>query len=451
MLKFASKWTVMHLVFLHLFLGVLIYAFPFFSKIYAVLILFFGLGYIVKTQNKNSEALLVSAYIVGAEVLLRMTNGGFISEFGKYTVMICMFLGILYSGFSKTSFIYVLLGIVLLPGVFIGVYAMNFETDIRKAIAFNISGEACLIMCAIYCFQRKLDLNQIKLLFYAFALPISIIVTYLFLYTPNLKEVINSTGSNFATSGGFGPNQVSTVLGFGTFVFFTLFYLFSKDKKDKIMFLALVFLCSFRGLLTMSRGGMMVGGVMIAILICISFLYVDANNKKKIFVFLGFGFFACMGLWSYTSYQSNGMLNKRYSNQDARGRLKESKLSGRENLIESELQMFMDHPIVGVGVGKNKEYRQEELGIVAASHNEMTRLLAEHGSLGIIALLILLTVPIFHYFDNKQHIFLFCFYVFWLLTINHASMRLAAPGFVYALSLLQLNFKVKDENHLHRE
>jgi hypothetical protein len=29
---------------------------------------------------------------------------------------------------------------------------------------------------------------------------------------------------------------------------------------------------------------------------------------------------------------------------------------------------------------------------------------------------------------------------FWLLTINHAAMRIAAPAFVYALALLKIRF-----------
>jgi hypothetical protein len=35
--------------------------------------------------------------------------------------------------------------------------------------------------------------------------------------------------------------------------------------------------------------------------------------------------------------------------------------------------------------------------------------------------------------------FLLCFVLFWLLTINHAAMRIAAPAFVYSLSLLNIN------------
>ncbi len=114
--------------------------------------------------------------------------------------------------------------------------------------------------------------------------------------------------------------------------------------------------------------------------------------------------------------------------------------------------MFLDNPIFGIGVGKNKEYREQTTGIEAASHNEISRMLAEHGSLGLFALLILLITPLVLYLNNKQNIFLFSFLIFWLLTINHAAMRLAAPAFIYALSLLKVKFETEHEKpSLHRE
>jgi hypothetical protein len=35
---------------------------------------------------------------------------------------------------------------------------------------------------------------------------------------------------------------------------------------------------------------------------------------------------------------------------------------------------------------------------------------------------------------------MFPFLLFWFLTINHAAMRIAAPAFIYALSLLKVHF-----------
>ena len=145
-------------------------------------------------------------------------------------------------------------------------------------------------------------------------------------------------------------------------------------------------------------------------------------------------------MWAFSSQQTSGLIDKRYANEDAAGRKKESQLSGRETLIETELNMFLNNPLLGIGVGKNKELRLEETGITAASHNEINRMLAGHGSLGLVGLLILFLTPIVLYMSDRTQIFALVFMAFWLLTINHAAMRIAAPAFVYALALLKVRF-----------
>lgn len=446
--KFKSQY--LFLIIIHIIIGAIIFAVPFLSKVFSLLILFIGYTYIIKSKNKNNEVLVVSAYIVGVEVLLRMTSGMYINEYGKYNVILLMTLGLAYSGFQKGSYIYILFLFLLIPGVLYGIHTLNFDADIRKAIAFNISGPICLGFSAIYCFNRKASMNQIKNIFIAFGLPILSMTVYLILFSPDLRSVITDTNSNHSTSGGFGPNQVSTILGFGIFIFFTIFFIFSKTKRDKLMTLVILIIVIFRGLITFSRGGIYVGVIMIFLLVVISFIYLSSKARLKIFLMLFAGFFITMAIWSYSSYTTGGLINKRYANQDAAGRVKKSKLTGRETLIESELRMFFDNPLTGIGVGKNKEYREELTGVEAASHNEISRMLAEHGMLGVINLLILLITPITFFFQNRQNIFLWSFYLFWLLTINHAAMRIAAPAFIYALSLLKVTLTNETETPIHR-
>jgi hypothetical protein len=76
--------------------------------------------------------------------------------------------------------------------------------------------------------------------------------------------------------------------------------------------------------------------------------------------------------------------------------------------------------------------------MVIASHNEITRLIGEHGFFGILALLLLFTVPLIALLGNKGNIYIIPFLLFWFLTLNHAAMRTAAPAFIYALSLLKV-------------
>jgi O-antigen ligase len=87
-------------------------------------------------------------------------------------------------------------------------------------------------------------------------------------------------------------------------------------------------------------------------------------------------------------------------------------LSGREEIWDSEIDDFLDHPVFGVGVGKALEIREVNSGgQIIASHSEISRTIAEHGTMGIIALLIVLFTPIFLYLDNRQNIYMFCFFI----------------------------------------
>ncbi len=437
------------LVILHVLIGVSVFLVPFFSKLYALAIVLVGFYILIKNKNANNEALYVAAYVVGAEVVLRMTEGNFGEQFAKYVVMGSLILGMFYKGFSKNATPYWIFLLLLLPGIILGMFTLNFETDIRKAITFNIIGPVCLAVSAIYCYRRKITLSELMGVMHALAFPILTTVTYMYLYTPSIKDVVTNTESNFATSGGFGPNQVSTILGLGIFLFFTKIMILSKNRKQQILDVFILGIITFRGIVTFSRGGIIAGGVMILLLLGVLFLTTKSTARSKIMGFVVIAVLLLIGIWTYSSIQTGGLIDKRYANEDARGRVKKSKLTGRERLIESELQMFLDNPILGIGVGKNKEYREETTGIVAASHNEISRMLAEHGMFGVICLLILLITPLIAYLDNRQHLFLLSFVVFWLLTINHAAMRLAAPAFVYALSLLKIYAIEKPS--VHRE
>lgn len=437
-------------VLLHAVIGVLIYLVRPLSKVYAVAILALGLYYIMKTRNKNNEVLFVSAYIVGSEVFLRMTGGNLLYESSKYGVMIFLGLGMYYSGFSKNAIPFWIYLVLLLPGVIVATETLNLQTDIRKAIAFNISGPACLGVAAIYCYNRKIIVSQVNNMLLTLALPIFTTAVYLILYTPNLKEILTGTGSNNETSGGFGPNQVATLLGLGMFVFFSRLIFESKTKLMFFINLIILFNITYRGLVTFSRGGMVTGFVMIILLLFYTYANAKSQGKYNLYRLLIFMSIAFFVTWLYTSNQTGGLIDKRYANKDAAGRVKESQLTGREEIWDSEIDDFLDNPVFGIGVAKALEVREEKSGgLIIASHSEISRTLAEHGTMGIIALLIVFFTPIFLFLDNKQHIYMFSFLFFWLLTINHAAMRIAAPAFVYSLSLLKVF--MDEAPSVHRE
>lgn len=433
------------IVLIHMAIAVAVFAIPFLSKLYALIIPILGFIYVVKTKNRNNEVLLVAAYMVGMEVFLRMTQGNFNNEFIKVNVVFFMLLGMLYRNFSVSAFIYWIFLILLIPGILITTSTADFNTDVRKILVFNLSGEVCLAVAAIYMCKRKISFDDLQNVIVALGLPVVTTVVYLFLYNPSVKDVIKGTQSNFDTSGGFGPNQVSTILGLGMFVFFTQLILFSKSKKMMLLNGFLLLFISYRAVVTFSRGGVITAIIMIICLLF--FLYNFSNAKGKSKFFLVFVLTGLMGasIWGYSSLQTAGLINKRYANEDALGRTKKDRLGGREEIMDAEFKIFMDNPVTGVGAGMGKAVRKESFGMEIASHNEMTRMLSEHGLMGILGMLILLVTPFILYLNNRHHLYILSFYIFWLLTINHAAMRLAAPAFVYALSLLSVQIKIPEK------
>ncbi|MCF8272817.1 MAG: O-antigen ligase family protein [Flavobacteriaceae bacterium] len=435
------------LLIFHVVLAIGVYLFRPLALAYFLLItVFFSYKILMASKAyKSFYVLIACAYIVGSEVFLRMNGGTFFYEASKYLVIVFVLIGLFSNSFSNKSLIYLVYILLLIPGIFVAVSDMGFETNIRKAIAFNLSGPICLGITAVFCYKRSISFNQIKIILLALLLPLISMTVYLFLYTPNLQEVITGTESNFTTSGGFGPNQVATVLGIGIFVLATRFFISKEVFIHRLFDLALLGFLSFRALITFSRGGVLTAIIMILMFLGLYYLKVNLKTKLRIklslLVFLIMIFFTLL----YSSIKTNGFIEKRYANQDAAGRVKEDVTTGRTDLVAFEFNEFIDNPFLGIGVGKAKEVRLNETGVEAASHNEMSRIIAEHGLLGVFAFLILLITPLIFRLKNKTNLFFYSFYIFWLLTINHSAMRIAAPAFIYGLCLLNITYETRNK------
>ncbi|KJD33417.1 membrane protein [Tamlana nanhaiensis] len=427
----------------HVLLGLAIYALSFLSKVYLFGIVVYFVNQILtaKPSQKPVQVLMACAYVVGSEVFIRMTGGNVLYEASKYLVILFVFMGLFTTRLSSQPLGYIAYLFLLLPGIIVAGLNASPGSNLRTDIAFNLSGPVCLGVVALFCYKRKISFQNLNKVLLYMALPLISMTIYLFFYTPDIKETVTGTGSNFAASGGFGPNQVSTVLGLGMFVLTARFFMLSPNIFLKIISGTLLAAMSFRGVVTFSRGGVLTALFMIAAYLFFYFKKVNIKAKIRITrLVIIFGAMA-LSVWLVSSLQTGGLIENRYANRDALGREKEDVTTGRSDLISFEFNEFLNNPVVGVGVGKIKVLREQKEGILAASHNEVTRILAEHGLFGVLAFSILLLVPMIFRFRNKNNVFFYSFYLFWFLTINHSAMRIAAPAFVYGLSLLDVRFK----------
>lgn len=425
------------LLMLHLGLGLVIFLYPPVSTVIINGILLYFLFIIIQNENRNNEALMAAAYMAGAEVFFRMTGGLIFYETGKYSVIVFLLIGMFFKGTSSKTVPYWTYLLILIPGIVVASITMSLEADFRKSVAFNLSGPVCLGVAALYCYYKKINKTDFNKVILMLLLPLIAQMFYLFLYTPTLREGLINLSGNYAATGGYGPNQISTVLGLGVFLLVTRLFTV-KNKLVNTVDLVLLGLMGYRALITFSRGGVFTALICIAAFLF--FFYYKQGKKErqqtqlKFFILLG----AIFLIWSYTSIKTFGLLQYRYENRNEAGILKDDITTGRAELIITELQAFYDHPFTGIGVGKGYEYRQETLGIEIASHNEISRLLSEHGLLGVFALLILIFVPIVFWTKFKNNYYFMAFVAFWFLTINHSAMRIALPAFVYGLALLYI-------------
>ncbi len=431
------------LVLIHIGVGLMMYfVSPFSRMFFFAMVIFFLIRIVIAIPSRKTfEVLKACAYISGAEVLLRMTDGAIFYESSKYLVVLFVLFGIIFNGISKKSYPYFFYLIALVPAIIVASTYINFDVNFRTNIAFVLSGPVALGVTALYCYDKKITLKQIIDIVLYMGLPIIAMTTYLFLYAPSLKGILSGTESNFAASGGFGPNQVSTILGLGMFVLTVRFFLKSPGILLKV-FNGLIFSAiAYRAVITFSRGGVI--GAIIIIVAFLIIIYFGSNRNQRSNIITSFALFllALSVTWTISSNQSQGLIDKRYANQDAMGREKQDLSTGRVDLFVNELDGFIDNPFFGVGASVMKEIRKETLGTDIVSHNEFSRLLSEHGILGILILIILIIKPLFYRVKNKKNFLFYSFLLFWFATISHSAMRIAAPAFIYGLCLLNITYE----------
>lgn len=445
--KKLLKLEYVKLLLLHFAVAFLIYLNEGFGFLYSIGALAYFLFITLQNENRNNEALMAAAYIAGAEVFWRQTGALVFYETGKYAVIVFLVIGMFYKGTSARTTPFWTYLFILVPGIIVASVTMSYEAEFRKLIAFNLSGPVCLGVTAIYCYYKKIKKKDFQKVLLMLLLPLISQMFYLYLYTPTLQEGLISLSGNYAATGGFGPNQISTVMGLGAFLLVTRLFTV-KSKLINIIDLGLLGMMGYRALVTFSRGGVFTAIVCVMAFLVLFYYKQNAVEQTKIRFRVILLFITFLVIWAFSSAKTFGLLDNRYTGRDAAGQLKGDITTGRVELVETELQGFYENPVIGIGVGKGREYRYENMGIEINTHNEISRLLSEHGMFGVIAVLILIFVPVIFWTKFKNNYYFLAFLAFWFATINHSAMRIALPAFVYGLALLYIVDEKK--NSLYR-
>jgi len=433
---FNTKNNYVLLVLLHVFIGSILWILPSLSTLFGLLIILVG-GYRIlnKPDSKGLLPIFFSAYIVGIEVLLRMTSSLLFWEFGKYAVIFFLLLGILRKNHLVNLYPpIVLYFLFLLPSVcLVPLDSFNLW---RQSVAFNLSGPACLMVSSIYFYNLEISMDDVKKMLLFAILPIFSMAIFIILKMPNFASYHFMPFSDPTTSGGYGPNQVSTIFGFG---FAILAY--SQIMKNYIFrsrTIDILFLTIFigLGLITFSRGGMI--SAIIAFSLAVSYYFFHGQRKMQLF-FKGAGLLvAVLVTWFYIVNITEGVISQRYGlTGETYGEKLILDMTGRVLIYGIDLNIFYDNFFTGVGPGQANSLRElYGYGKTVAAHTEYSRMLAEHGILGLFSLTVLLFLPILRFLSaqslrSKFIIILFGFLA--LLPMGHSAMRLAMSPFIYGL------------------
>ncbi len=368
----------------------------------------------------------VAAYIAGAEVLWRMTNAQIYWEAGKYFSILILGIALFrISPWQRSGLPILYFGLLSMS---IPLVLLRFGTSsaARDAISFNLSGPFALMVCALYFSQITLDQNAMRRMAWWVILPILGIATLTASGTLSAGPIVFTDESNFSTSGGFGPNQISAILGLGAGLALLLF-LTGKGLATRwlTIFLALGFLTL--SALTFSRGGLYNAAIM-AILALAHNLRDPRRRIATILALLIIGLIGGYIIFPRLNAFTGGMLGQRFSDLNT---------TSRVEIAQADLEIWFANPMLGVGPGISKTERIFGFGI--GSHTEYTRVLAEHGSAGILSLLVLFWMAARTYLRAlkvEAQAWIAALMAWPLMEMSHAAMRVVAISFLFGLAMV---------------
>lgn len=418
------------LTILHIPLGIAFYRVGALGLIHQLAVLALGLYWAVRKDTKIERVAWVAVYIVGAEVLWRMSQTSIFYEFGKYGAAMIMIVALVQRGYTKIPLFPLLYFIFLIPACFIVLMDSSLG-GARDRLSFNMSGPFLLFISCWFFSHVKIGQPQLKRFFLLFTVPlVSVAVTTLF-YTVTAEQIKFTGESNFSTSGGFGPNQVSATLGLGAFICMSIFLLFKNDSKTLLYLGVLTILFTAQSVMTFSRGGMYaaIGAALAVLFFQLKNL---GKNMRKILPIIGIALIFLLLVFPRLDSFTGGKLGERFESSDS---------TNRVEIIKSDLRLFMERPVFGIGVGQAKYYRAKYVEFQAASHTEFTRIISEHGMFGVFSLIVLVLATIFNLRRQKTNFgkaFVIGVVAWSTLFMMNTGMRLAAPAIMWGLSFMTI-------------
>jgi hypothetical protein len=312
-----------------------------------------GSSFFLVTKLKSTFPFIVFiTYLTSFELLARMSlTSPFIPyELGKYLLFFMLVLGV-YK-FKTQNNIGLFLVLLLIPSLF---FDLSGQVD-RGTIIFNVLGPINVGLAIWFFYGKTITSPKLVILLRISLLPLIAVLASTVFKTPSYDELEFGLGANFATSGGGGSNQVSTLLGLGIFICFLFLINNWKITGNKIGDFLLFFMFGFQGLLTFSRGGI-IGGVL-GILTVFFFILTSAESQKRKYKLPRLGkIFVMAAILFVTVFQvadnlTGGLLGLRYLGETegtmagTKEKSVDSFTTGRLSIFLEDIDLWEENPIL---------------------------------------------------------------------------------------------------------
>jgi len=410
----------------HLPLGLVMQQFPAVATAHAGLTL--AVALIVALGARVERIVYAAAYFCGAEVLWRMTHARSPWEFGKYGVIVLFGIGIIRQRPLRLHWPAVTFILLLLPSVVLTMLGLE-AAEARSQIAFNLAGPVALAFSVWLLSTVDLGPRERRRLTLALLAPLASIVAITVVGTYLIGGIKFGTESNFASSGGFGPNQVSGILGFGALTAFLASFDRSAGVGYRLTMLGMTLVLTVQSAMTFSRGGLVVAAV--AAVAALWYLIRDRGSRVRlVMAMLAFTTAAVYVVIPRLDSFTDGALSKRFGNHE---------LTKRDAVIKDDIDIWIANPILGVGPGmaKTKRVRSNVGAAPMAAHTEFSRLVAEHGLFGFAALVLLIGIC-FHGWRRARtphtRALATAFLVWSMAFMGQSGMRLVATSLALGLA-----------------
>jgi len=377
----------------------------------------------------------VSAYVAASDVLWRLGGASVPWETAKYALAVIFTIAIIRlvpaPRHLGVPIVYLL---ALVPSALVVVERLG-PLGAREHLSFDLLAHLSLVTGVVFFSRTSTSSGALVGVLWHLVAPIVSLNTVAAVATSRLGyEDFSATSSNIASSGGYGPNQVSALIGIGAMA---CVFLAVLDRRPLMRVGATVLAVWFlaQSVLTFSRGG--AGNLVLAFIATIPFWLRTARNLQRfVVVSVVVGVAIAFVFLPVIQSISGGTFEERFTSGNP---------TLRTDLIAIELESWSDHIGFGTGVGLTERRIEVAPGVegdkLIPSHTEYTRLLAEHGLLG---LLVILLIVLFALRAVQRQTTMFgrafaaAFTVWAMSEMAHAATRIAMAAFAFVLASVRI-------------